>query len=404
VYPVKTNRSTHFQTNMKSLFRQTRTFFGGRAKQQATSTKLYDALGVNQQATEDEIKKAFKSLALKHHPDRGGDADKFKEIAQAYEVLSNPEKRQAYDSFGEEGLNSQSQGQNPNDIFEQMFGRRSRVMRTPDITHRIEISLEDIFTGIQRSVRFTRDLVCKTCQGKGATKTDACKRCGGSGTILTRQNVGFMVAMQSACPDCAGQGFRVPPGCSCPVCAGNGKVEEKETFELRIPRGCENRQKFLFPGKGDELPGHVPGDVVIEVVEKTHAKFLRVGNDLHVKQKVGLIDALAGVKFEHKHLDGKTVSIAGAPNEVVKPGTIWKVPGLGMNPIGSLFVSFDVLFPESVQGNEALMNLVAAVKRPTTEGCMQGKRLTEAEVREVGKKRETSRKTEDAEERQCAQQ
>ena len=403
---------------MRSLFRlsQRRGFFGSRSKPQAATTKLYDLLGLNQQASEDEIKKAFKQLALKHHPDRGGDADKFKEIAQAYEVLSDPEKRRVYDTFGEEGLEGRSgpAGGDPHDIFSQMFGgnRGTRVMKTPDALHRIELSLEDMFNGINRAIRFSRDVICKKCKGQGASKTDTCRRCGGSGTVLTRQNIGFMVAMQSTCPDCTGKGFRVPPGCQCVACSGNGRVTEKEVFDIRIPKGCENRQRFVFPGKADEMPGHVAGDVIIEVVQKAHDRFVRIGSDLYLKQKVSLADALSGVKFVHTHLDGKSSTISGS-DEIVKPGTIWKVPGFGMGPGGSLFVRFEIEFPDSLKTNTDLAKLVSALKKPAVDdnvkGVIEAKRLSESDCREVVKKleaksakKETRDDAEDA--NQCVQQ
>ena len=403
---------------MRSLFKlsQRRGFFGSRSKPQATSTKLYDLLGLKQEASDDEIKKAFKQLALKHHPDRGGDADKFKEIAQAYEVLSDPEKRRVYDTFGEEGLDGRnsSGASDPHDIFSQMFGgnRGARVMKTPDALHRIELSLEDMFNGINKSIRFSRDVICKTCNGQGASKTDTCRRCGGSGTVLTRQNIGFMVSMQSTCPDCSGQGFRVPPGCQCKACIGNGRVTEKEVFDIRIPKGCENRQRFVFPGKADEMPGHMPGDVIIEVVQKPHERFVRIGQDLYLKQKVSLADALSGVKFVHTHLDGKVATISGS-DEIVKPGTIWKVPGFGITPGGSLFVRFEIEFPDSLKTNQDLAKLVSALKKndipESPKGAIEAKRLSESDCREVLKKLEgTSAKKEardNAEDaNQCVQQ
>jgi DnaJ homolog subfamily A member 2 len=214
---------------------------------------------------------------------------------------------------------------------------------------------------------------------------------------MTRQNIGIMVNMQSQCPDCAGNGFRVPPGCKCSICSGAGKLTEKETFEVKIPKGCDTGRRFVYPGKADELPGHVAGDVIIEVWERPHAKFTRIGADLYITQKVKLAEALTGVKFIHTHLDGKVVDIAsGLSDEVVKPGAVWKVPGLGMGGSGSLFVRFEVDFPDTLRGNEALAKLADEL-RVETKGSgvhvertvMAGKRLSDADCRDIVKKLES---------------
>ena len=394
---------------------QVRAFFGGRPKQ--TDTKLYEALGVPPSASEDEIKKAFKKLAFTHHPDRGGDADKFKEIAQAYEVLSDPKKRESYDSFGEAGLQGGAPDQrDPADIFAEMFGGRPGSMRqrTPDAIHTVEVSLEDLYMGVTRGIRFNREVVCEPCTGKGATKVDTCRKCGGSGVVMTRQNIGFMVAMQQPCPDCHGDGFKVPPGCTCKVCSGKGTVSQKENFEIRVPRGSEG-EAFVFPGKGDHLPGCAPGDVIVNVVPKPHARFIRIGADLFVKHKIPLIEALKGFAFEHTGLDGKKIKVEGS--DVVKPGAIWKVSGLGMSKrtsegTGDLFVQFEVEFPDTLKG-EAMAKLSEAIhgERVVANGGVHASRLSEQETKQVLKRLQAQAQARAEEGRQqhqhvqqCAQQ
>ena len=395
----------------------TRGFFAGRSK--AKDSKLYDALGVQRSATEDEIKKAFKKLAFTHHPDRGGDADKFKEIATAYEVLSNPEKREAYDNFGSEGVDGSSGGPDASDIFAEMFGggrgSRQAVRRTADAVHKIELTLEELYTGVSRSVRYSREVICNPCSGKGATRVETCRRCGGSGTILTRQNVGFMIAMQQTCPDCQGEGHRIPAGCQCKACSGRGTNTIKETFEVKIPKGADNDTAFVFKGKADEAVGCVPGDVVLQVKPKPHAKFVRLGNDLFVREKVALNEALTGVTIKHAHLDGTVIKLTGSLGDVVKPGGVWCVSGLGMTKEagapGDLFIRFDVEFPDTLKG-DAIDKLINSLKTPTQQPANDAKiarRLSEHEARVIALRVEKAaqqpgREQDTQQTQQCAQQ
>jgi DnaJ family protein A protein 2 len=334
----------------------------------STSSKFYDLLKVPSTASEEDIKKAYKKAALEHHPDRGGDSDKFKEISHAYSVLSDPTKRQLYDQFGERGVEqggmgaSGGNGEDPMDIFSQVFGGASRrrshggLMRGRDAIYNLELSLEEIASGTVRTIAFNRDVACGGCGGRGATKIDPCKRCGGSGVVMTRQNIGFLVHMQTACPDCNGEGYRVPRDGQCRPCKGSGVVSQKETFEVKVPRGSPSSHQFRFSGKADQLPGHTAGDVIVQIKVKEHPFYRRLGDgsaDLVVKKEVSLTEALTGCEFEILDLENKQKISVNSSSAIIAPEDVWIVRGKGLprfdgSTRGDAYVKFQVKFPSKL--------------------------------------------------------
>jgi DnaJ family protein A protein 2 len=220
-------------------------FPGGGAPPSGDSEKYYKLLDVSKQATDKEIKQAYKKLAMKHHPDRGGDEDTFKSISKAYEVLTNPEKRQIYDQYGEEGLENMEQGSggpgpgtDPFDLFSQIFGfnaggrsQRGRPV-TPDSTYELQLSLEELYTGTSRNIVFTRDALCGTCNGEGGQDRKQCSRCGGTGRQIHMQQMGlFVQQVQTVCSACDGKGHIIPPGKTCKDCKGKCTVKEKKHLQ-----------------------------------------------------------------------------------------------------------------------------------------------------------------------------
>ena len=357
--------------------------FSSSAKSSASSssTRLYDLLNVSKTSSEDEIKKAYKKAALEHHPDRGGDTDKFKEISNAYSILSDPQKRQVYDQFGEAGLDSagnnssghqhpnggnfySGQYQDPMDIFSQVFGGSARrrssnggVMRGRDAVYNLELGLDEIANGANRTIAYNRDVACKNCGGKGATKIDTCKRCGGSGVVLTRQNIGFLVHMQTACPDCGGEGYTVPRGGHCSPCNSSGVVSQKESFQVEVCPGTHNGHEFRFAGKADQLPGHSAGDVIVRIRTKPHVTWKRLsGNssDLVMKHEISLTDALEGFDMKINRVgDKEEIRLVSYPGRVVAPGDVCIASGLGLPRVngttrGNLYIKFQVKFPKNV--------------------------------------------------------
>ncbi|KAJ1980269.1 Type I HSP40 co-chaperone [Dimargaris xerosporica] len=327
-------------------------------------TKLYDALGVSADASESEIKKAYRKLALKYHPDKNPNAgDQFKEISHAYEILSDPSKRETYDRFGEEGLNGNGMegGMSAEDLFSHFFGgggfgggRRAQPSgprRGKDTAYVLKVSLEELYKGKTSKLAFNKTVLCQKCDGKGGKDVKTCSTCNGQGIRVTLRQLGPMVQqIQQTCPDCQGDGSIIPEKNRCTACHGQKTKSERKIFEVHVDKGMKDGQKIVFNGEADQAPDTIPGDVVIVVEEKEHSYFKRKGDDLHYEAKIDLLTALAGGKFHIKHLDDRVLVVNILPGEVIKPGEVKSITGEGMPSYrhhhkGNLFVTFEIDFP-----------------------------------------------------------
>jgi molecular chaperone DnaJ len=289
----------------------------------------YDTLGVPRNASEEDIKKAYRKLAMKHHPDRNqGDKakaaeEKFKEAKEAYEMLTDPQKRAAYDQFGHAGVdpNMGARGAGPEgfggfaeafgDIFGDIFsggggGRRGggqQVYRGNDLSYAMEISLEEAARGKDTQIRIPSWDNCDTCKGTGAkpgTSPKTCSTCSGSGTVHMRQ--GFF-SIQQTCPHCRGSGKIIPE--PCPTCSGAGKIKKQKTLEVKIPAGINEGMRIRSAGNGEPgTNGGPSGDLYIEIRVKPHDIFERDGDDLHCTVPVGLTTAALGGTIEVPTLGG----------------------------------------------------------------------------------------------------
>jgi len=331
------------------------------------SDKFYKLLDLDRSASEADIKKAYKKQAMKHHPDRGGDEATFKEISRAYEVLADADKKQIYDAYGEEGLAGQEQGgpggpqpgMDPFDLFSQIFGfNAGRGPRgpptTPDSTYELHLSLEELYNGTKRSIVFTRDALCKPCEGYGGTDHRHCKSCNGTGQQVRMHQMGMFVQQTtSPCGDCMGKGYVIPPGNTCKSCKGQALIKEKKTFDIDIDPGSEPGMEFRFAGQADEALGHKTGDVRISIMQKPHPMFKRTKDSLVMSKKITLVEALTGFELSIKFLDGKDLVIRSSPEQVVRPGDVMVIERKGMprphgQRPGDLFLMLEVEFPKSV--------------------------------------------------------
>ena len=286
----------------------------------------YDVLGVAKNASEDDIKKAYRKLAMKYHPDRnqGDEAkkaeEKFKEVKEAYEILSEPQKRAAYDQYGHAGVDpSMGRGPGPEgfggfaeafgDIFGDIFGggRRSggqQIYRGADLSYAMEITLEEAAGGKDAQIRIPSWDNCETCKGSGAkpgTSAKTCPSCNGSGAVHLRQ--GFF-SIQQTCPHCRGSGKIIPEPCA--SCNGAGKIKRQKTLEVKIPAGINEGMRIRSAGNGEPgTNGGPPGDLYIEIRIKPHEVFERDGDDLHCSVPVGLTTAALGGSIEVPTLAGK---------------------------------------------------------------------------------------------------
>jgi len=302
----------------------------------------YDILGVAKNSSPEEIKKAYRKLAIKFHPDKNPNdhtaEDKFKEAAEAYEILSNPEKKQRYDHYGHAGVGGASGGggyggggMNMEDIFSQfgdIFGggggggspfdsffggqqQRSsgrRVAKGSNLRIKVKLTLEEIAHGAEKKIKVNKQVVCKTCDGSGAkdkSSISTCKTCGGSGSVrrVTNTILGQMQTT-STCPTCNGAGSQITSKCT--SCHGEGTVRGEETITINIPAGVSDGMQLSMSGKGNAAPnGGIPGDLIILIEEIPHETLKREGNNIVYDLHLSIIDAALGYSAEVPTIDGK---------------------------------------------------------------------------------------------------
>lgn len=322
-------------------------------------------LGVERTATEVEIKRAYRTLAVKHHPDKNpGDAEaeeKFKEAAEAYAVLSDSQKRASYDRFGHSagaGAGFDPGFSNIEDIFDlfgfgdmfgQRGGRRTTVQRGADLRYDLEITLEEAATGKEEKLRIPRLETCGECDGKGAekgTSAETCITCGGSGQ--TRYQQGFFSVMRT-CSNCGGKGqiIRNP----CKNCRGAGRVEKEKSLEIKIPAGVETGSRLRVTGEGEAgVNGGPAGDLFVVLHVKEHEMFERQGANLYSAVPITFAQAALGTEIQVKTLDGEEELKIPAGTQT---GTIFRIksqgmPALGGRGKGDLFVAVTLITPKTL--------------------------------------------------------
>ncbi|XP_072271246.1 dnaJ homolog subfamily A member 4-like [Pyxicephalus adspersus] len=328
-------------------------------------TGYYDTLGVKPNATPDEIKKAYRKLALKYHPDKNpNEGERFKLISQAYEVLSDPKKRDIYDQGGEQAIKdggmSGGNFSSPMDIFDMFFGgggRMNREKRGKNVVHQLSVSLEEIYNGSSRKLALQKNVVCDKCEGRGGKKgaVEKCTTCKGRGIQIHVQQIGpgMVQQIQTMCSECRGEGERINPKDRCKQCNGNKVVREKKILEVHIKKGMKDGQKIVFHGEGDQEPGLEPGDVVIVLDQREHELYQRQDNNLIMKMEIQLVEALCGFKKTIETMDGRTLLITSHPGEVINHGHLKCIQNEGMplqrDPFekGLLIIQFLVTFPEN---------------------------------------------------------
>ncbi len=298
----------------------------------------YDILGVEKKATQDDIKKAFRKLAQKHHPDKGGDEAKFKEITEAYSILSDDKRRREYDSYGQTfagggpqgGFNGNMGGfdfsgfQNGaggvefdlSDLFGEFGdvfggGRGRRVKRGRDISIDVEISFKDSILGVKRSVLITKIGTCDVCTGTGAkpgTDMETCSTCNGAGKIHETRNspLGAFTSVRP-CPACEGSG-KIPKE-KCKNCTGHGILRKEEEINLDIPKGIDNGEMIRMPSRGEAVKGGVSGDLYVKVHVKPHNTFRKEGPNIIMQMPIKLTDALLGTTVSITTIDDKTLDV-----------------------------------------------------------------------------------------------
>lgn len=408
-------------------------------------TEFYDRLEIPPTANVNDIKKAYRKMAVKYHPDKNPNnpsaAEKFKEISEAYEVLSDEKKREMYDRYGKESL-KEGGFSSAEDIFAQFFGGspfssmfggggQRGPRKTEDIVHELGVSLEDLYKGKTTKLAVTRNVVCSKCSGSGAKEgvsAGKCKTCDGRGVrvIVKQIGPGMIQQMQTVCGDCGGKGEQIKEEDKCLNCKGKKVVREKKVLQVYVDPGMKHGQKVVFSGEADESPGMEPGDIIFVLVEKKHDVFKRNGNDLIMEYTVQLVEALCGVSFVIKHLDDRQLFVKTDRGDVLTPGEVRVIPNEGMpqhkKPFqkGNLYIHINVEFPKpgtlKDKQLQQLESLLPARKTPPRltddmEQVTLGKLSQSEQQRSTQKERDRREAYDDDEEEgpqgsrvQCAQQ
>lgn len=362
----------------------------------AEKRDYYEVLGVDKNASAEDIKKAYRKKAIQYHPDKNpGDKEaeeKFKEAAEAYEVLSDPQKRQRYDQFGHAGVDGAGgfgggHGMSMEDIFSQfgdIFGGAGgfdfsdlfgggrgtsnrggqRVHRGADLRVRVHVTLEEIATGVDKKIKVKKLVPCEACHGTGSadgSQGDVCPTCKGSGRIVrTQRGIFGMMQVQDECPTCHGEGRIIKN--KCPKCNGEGVVRSEEVIDIHIPAGVSGGMQIPIQGKGNAAPnGGVPGDLLVLIEEDEHKDFVRDGNDLVYNLLLDMPTAILGGQVIIPTLQGDA-KITITPG--TQPGKVLRMRGKGLPVIdqyarqygtGDMLINVGVYIPEHLSRDEKKM-------------------------------------------------
>lgn len=368
--------SSHY---LQASAQRTRSMFSKQSHFHTSNTLFnmnpYEILGVSRNASQDEIKRKYRQLSKQYHPDLNKEPnaqDKFSEITNAYEVLSDPQKRQMYDQTGSTDGNA---GFDFSDIFGGGFGRPSR-RSVEDIQLQLTVTLREVFMGATKSVSYARNVLCNTCDGTGSKtkRSKTCPTCNGTGVVVQVRQVGPGMVQQfsTICGTCKGSGIKVDKGDECSSCKGKATVKETKTVDIPL-NGAFDGCTMVLPGEGNQEPNLAPGSVQLTIHVAGDKVFkVKDDHDLLIHRKISLYQAITGTtELVLVHLDGRKLLLK-VEDKVIKPGALFAISGEGLpkqtGERGDLIVQFDVEFPKEpvdLEVHRELMNILPT--RPANE-------------------------------------
>ncbi len=365
----------------------------------AGGKELYTLLGVRRDCDAAALKAAWRARALENHPDKGGDEGVFKQVQEAYEILSDPRKRALYDAHGHTGLEGGG-GFGGFGGFGSMFGggfggpggAGAKVRRKPqkgrNVTHDLKLSLEQLFSGTRTKLAVHRDVVCTACSGSGSSVSPApdpedCPGCGGSGGRVEVKSLGrgMTQRVHVRCAECGGSGTCIPEAQQCAGCSGRRVTKQRSEVEVEVEAGARHKAKVIVASMGDEVAeaGGRSGDLIVTVHQLDHDVFVRKGDDLVVQRKLPLREALCGCTVEIEHLDGRQLQWKSAQGQIIKHGLVQCIEGEGFPQTvpkqpqarhpspparqgrGRLLVRFEVEFPSAEELTDPRNGIRAAL-------------------------------------------
>ena len=321
----------------------------------------YKTLNINRDSSQDDIKKAFRKLSKQHHPDKGGDEATFKEMSEAYDTLSNPEKRRQYDRGGQNpfggGNPFANSGPDVEDLFGQFFGgqrNQRRVKKGKSLNIPLRVDLEDVYFSRLKKLKYNKSVKCASCGGVGGESL-RCTTCNGTGHIeRVAGNAFFRQVQRQQCSTCNGEGKIITKPCN--YCRGTGGKTEERTIEFRVPPDLQSGQSFVYKGGGNEIHAGQTGDLLIEVVINRHENFGVIGSDLIYEPKISILDMVLGCKIKIPHFEGSIVVDIPERSEI---GRNFNVNKKGLtNPRGqkgSLLIKPQILMPKDINDDERRM-------------------------------------------------
>lgn len=367
-------------------------------KKDVDTEGYYKFLGVTKDATSKDLKKSYRKMAMKLHPDRGGDPDKFKELNKIYECLTSEEKRALYDKGGVEAVEKGDSGGDPFDFFGGGGRSRNKKKKGQDAVAKMQVTLEDLYQGSTKSLRFRKTILCGGCDGLGGKGVKQCRVCDGRGVRMQMRQLGpgMIQQIQTHCESCKGQGEIIPAGSRCTKCRGEKTIQKMQELNVHINKGMKHGSKIKFREEADQSPNTTPGDLIVKLILIEHKRFHREGAHLFYKKNISLIEALTGFEFTIETLEKRTLIVKSEPDVLYEPGCIRAVRDEGMpqetNPSirGNLYIIINVTFPAELD-DQSIAKLKNVFPANNKRSPKPGNDLEEVTLKEVNLKAERKR-------------